>query len=121
LLARSSAAGGALARLRFGGSVRGGRRALAREALLERLHQVDDLRLRRGRLDDGGLLTRHLLVDDLAEPVAVVVAVLLGLEALDGELSDELLRELHLAVAPLAGIAERDVVEGSDLVGVVER
>src|SRR5688572_4948695 len=94
-LLRLALAGGALARRLLG------RAPLLRlthpEALLQRLHQVDDLRLRRRLRLGGDLLALDLLLDELEHPRLHVVLVLLRLELLVLDLLDELNRQLHLA------------------------
>src|SRR5256712_3243950 len=68
--------------------------ALAFQARLERLHQIDDLRLGRlGRLL-GDLLALHLALDLLEHPFPVVVLVLVGLEGLGRCLLHQLHGEL---------------------------
>src|SRR5262252_7267386 len=52
------------------------------EALLQRVHQVDDLWRRVGRGCRDDLLARDLRVDDLLQPLAVLVAVARQIERL---------------------------------------
>src|SRR5262245_3262445 len=100
---------------------RRGAPTLAGEALLERLHDVDDLG--RGAWDLGHrhFLTRNFPVHRFLEPLAPVVVILLGRELLARELLDQLasergLRRLHRGLR-----AAIDLVERAHLVGVVQR
>src|SRR5206468_4287017 len=71
------------------------------EALLERLHEVDDLGPLYLRADRGDLLALDLLVHELEHVLTVLVAVLLGAEGVAGQAVDELERQLQLALPDL--------------------
>src|SRR5439155_20326106 len=71
------------------------------EALLQRLHEVDHLGALGGRGRDRHLLARHLLLDHLRQPIAVLVAVPVGTEFRRRELVDEPPRKLDLRIAQL--------------------
>src|SRR5207244_3363747 len=110
--------------LRGGRSGLGGRRlgghALG-EALLERLHEVDDLGPLYLRADRGDLLALDLLVHELEHALTVLVAVLLGAEGVAGQAVDELERQLQLALLDLRRLALLDLAEAPHLVGKVHR
>jgi hypothetical protein len=102
------------------------RRRLARrwlgllpEAGLERLHQIDNLRL-------GGLCWRethrfafHLSADDVLKPLAELIFVFLRLERLRGKLTYELLGQLQLRFFDF-GLPDRDLRERTHFVGVAK-
>src|SRR5690606_22446342 len=89
------------------------------EAGLERLHQVDDLRLRRLLRRGDDVLAFDLALDLLEDAGAHFVVVQLWLELLRRGLLDELHGELQLLVLHLA-LAQRHLGEWPDLVRVVE-
>ncbi len=73
------------------------RSAPTRQALLQRVHEVDHLAARRSRVGRlGDLLAGDLLLDERLHPAAVRIGVRLGTEVVVRELIDELPRELDL-------------------------
>ena len=110
-------------RLPGAGRVATFRSAPTRQALLQRVHEVDHLGARRSRVGRlGDLLAGDLLLDERLHPAAVRVGVRLGTEVVVRELIDELPRELDLG-GPRARRfgAVGDLGEAPHLVGVVER
>src|SRR5262249_21834028 len=75
---------------------RRGASALAAQALLQRLHQVDHLGLRRLHRGHRDLLAGDLLIDRLLQALAPVIVILLRREAVGGELLDQLAGEVGL-------------------------
>src|SRR2546421_1133761 len=95
------------------------RRPLRFETRLERLHQVDDLGLRRlGRLL-GDLLALHLPLDLLEDSLAHVVLVLRRLERVRGRLLDELHGHLELGLLHF-NLRDRDLRDAAHFVAVVQ-
>src|SRR5205814_4043564 len=96
------------------------RPSAAGQALLQGLHEVHHLRRRLlGRRAGGDVLALELVRDELLDPLAHLVLVLLGLEALGGDLLDELPGQLHLRLRVAAGL-HRDLRDVAHLVRVVE-
>src|SRR5713101_2066009 len=104
----------------FGGLTPGGRRgAFLGEARLQRVHQIDDLGLRRFLRLGGDLLAVHLLLDGGEDAVPHLIVILLGVELVRGRLLDQLLGQRELG--RLYGhLRNRDVFRAPDLVGVVQ-
>ncbi len=101
---------------------RGGRLLLlGLQARLQRLHEIDDLALRRLRRRHRDLLAGDLLLDHRLRRLAVLVLVLGRIEGVGGELVDELHGEIDLGRLERHLVAPLDVAEVSHLVGVVER
>src|SRR5947208_6238493 len=118
--ARLSGGGLLLPRARLPGGRRR-RRSLLRllHARLQRLHEVDDLRLLGlGHVLD--LAAVDLGLDDVLQGLPVLVLELLGLEVV-GEVLDEALRHLDLLRADLRRLLELGEVGGADLVGPEHR
>src|SRR5262249_56189340 len=95
--------------------------ALAAQALLQRVHQVDHLGLRGLHGWHRDLLAGDLLVDRLLQALAPVIVILLRREPVGGELLDQLAREVGLRGLHRRLRTALDLVEGAHLVGVVER
>ena len=82
--------------------------SVAVEALLERLEQIDDLRLRLLRRN-GDLLAGHLLIDQALDPIGVAVGEFVDLELFGRELIRGFTTRFHLfAVESESGMVESD-------------
>src|SRR3990170_3118058 len=91
------------------------------EALLQRLHEVDDLGAPDRGPDGGHLLALDLLVHEVEDPLPVGVLVPLGPERLAREAVDELEGELELALLEPGRLPLVDLAEVPHLVGEVHR
>src|SRR6266508_492853 len=89
------------------------------EALLQRLHQIEHLCLRRLFRLLGYLLALDLAVDVRLHPVAHVVLVLLRLEFVGRRLLDQLHCEIELGLLDL-GLGDRHLGDVADLIGVAQ-
>jgi len=91
------------------------------QALLEGVHEIDDLRPVHLRRDRGDFLALHLEVHEIEHALPVVILVLVRLELVARELLDQPLRQAHLAFLERGRFALADLAEIPHLVGEVHR